>query len=150
MTTSHFLSVCLGIFESTVVSAIFGFYVVYDVNSVLKLVSTAGLIFGSDDFAANIGATRSPEADELLYARQNIIVHAKAFGLQAIDLVNINFKDIVRKPFLLHTPDPLPTQPTSFYTRSDKLCALGCGISRSTKRCNDGVHWQAMYTPKSN
>ena len=29
-----------------------------------------------------------------MYARQKIIVHAKAFGMQAIDLVHINYKDL--------------------------------------------------------
>ena len=31
---------------------------------------------------------------ELLYARQKIVAHAKAFGMQAIDLVHINYKDL--------------------------------------------------------
>lgn len=51
------------------------------------------LIMGGDDFAADIGATRTVPADELLYARQATVVHAKAYGLQAIDIVNINFKE---------------------------------------------------------
>jgi citrate lyase subunit beta-like protein len=40
------------------------------------------------------GATRTKAATELLYARQAVLTHAKAFGLQAIDLVNINYKDL--------------------------------------------------------
>ena len=47
------------------------------------------IIFGSDDFAADIGATRSVEAKEVLLARQTVVCYAKAFGLQAIDMVNI-------------------------------------------------------------
>jgi citrate lyase subunit beta-like protein len=39
------------------------------------------------------GATRSPEATEVLYARQHFVTVCKAFRLQAIDLVYINFKD---------------------------------------------------------
>lgn len=47
-------------------------------------------------FSANIplsGATSSKETQDILYARQKIIVVAKAFGLQAIDLVYIDFQD---------------------------------------------------------
>ena len=31
---------------------------------------------------------------ELIYARQRIVTVAKAFGLQAIDMVHIDFKDL--------------------------------------------------------
>lgn len=40
-----------------------------------------------------LGATSSKETHDILYARQKIIVTAKAFGLQAIDLVYIDFHD---------------------------------------------------------
>lgn len=53
-----------------------------------------GVVFGSDDFCASIGATRTKDARELLYARQKVVVTAKAFGLQAIDLVYIDYKDV--------------------------------------------------------
>lgn len=39
------------------------------------------------------GATSSKETQDILYARQKIVVVAKAFGLQAIDLVYIDFQD---------------------------------------------------------
>ncbi|CAH3108524.1 unnamed protein product [Pocillopora meandrina] len=51
------------------------------------------LVFGSDDFLVSIGATRTKDTKELIHARQSVVVHAKAFGLQAIDMVYINFKD---------------------------------------------------------
>ena len=38
------------------------------------------------------GATRTKDAKELIHARQSVVVNAKAFGLQAIDMVYINFK----------------------------------------------------------
>ncbi|KAM9342284.1 citramalyl-CoA lyase, mitochondrial [Pholidichthys leucotaenia] len=53
-----------------------------------------GVVFGSDDFCASIGATRTKDAKELMYARQKVVVTAKAFGLQAIDLVYIDYKDL--------------------------------------------------------
>lgn len=53
------------------------------------------LVFGSDDFCADIGAMRTKTNDELVYARQHLIVCAKAYGFQAIDLVHIDYKDHV-------------------------------------------------------
>lgn len=38
------------------------------------------------------GATRTADAKELLYARQKIVTCAKAFKLQAIDMVHIDLK----------------------------------------------------------
>lgn len=52
------------------------------------------IIFGGEDFAAAIGATRTSDAIELLYARQAVIVACAAFGLQAIDIVTIDFKNL--------------------------------------------------------
>ncbi len=52
------------------------------------------IIFGGEDFAASIGATRTPEAIELLYARQAVVTTCGAYGLQAIDIVTIDFKDL--------------------------------------------------------
>jgi len=51
------------------------------------------LIFGADDYAASVGAARSEENDEVFVARSLVVAHAKAFGLEAIDLVQINFSD---------------------------------------------------------
>ncbi len=51
------------------------------------------LIFGGEDFSAAIGAVRSPDSIELLYARQAVVTAAAAFGLQAIDIVNIDFQN---------------------------------------------------------
>ncbi len=39
-----------------------------------------------------LGATRTPEAKELTYARQKVVTITKAFRLQAIDLVHIDYK----------------------------------------------------------
>lgn len=54
-----------------------------------------GLVFGSDDFCADIGARRSVDGQELLYARQKFVTVAKAYRLQAIDMVHIDFKDLI-------------------------------------------------------
>jgi citrate lyase beta subunit len=51
------------------------------------------LIFGGEDFAASLGATRSLEATELLYARQAVVTTCAAYEIQAIDIVYIDFRD---------------------------------------------------------
>uniref|UniRef100_A0A8D2Q1P5 Citramalyl-CoA lyase, mitochondrial n=1 Tax=Varanus komodoensis TaxID=61221 RepID=A0A8D2Q1P5_VARKO len=51
------------------------------------------VVFGGEDFRASIGSTSSKDTHDILYVRQKIIVTAKAFGLQAIDLVYIDFQD---------------------------------------------------------
>lgn len=48
------------------------------------------LIFGAEDLAGDIGATRTAEGHEIFYARSAVVTHAKAFGLQAIDTVYID------------------------------------------------------------
>jgi citrate lyase beta subunit len=52
------------------------------------------LIFGGEDYAAGIGATRTPDGLELLYARSAVVAACAAFGLQAIDMVNVDFTDM--------------------------------------------------------
>jgi citrate lyase beta subunit len=52
------------------------------------------IIFGGEDFAASIGATRTKDAVELLYARQAVVVACAAHDLQAIDIVTIDYKDL--------------------------------------------------------
>lgn len=50
------------------------------------------LLFAAEDYCADVGITRTPSLLELLYHRSRLVVAAKAFGLQAIDLVCVNFK----------------------------------------------------------
>eukprot|EP00127_Corallochytrium_limacisporum_P002117 Clim_evm11s108 gene=Clim_evmTU11s108 len=52
------------------------------------------LIFASEDYCADLEAIRTEHASEMLYARSVMVTHAKAYGLQAIDMVHINFRDI--------------------------------------------------------
>ena len=52
------------------------------------------IIFGGEDFAASIGARRTKDAIELLYARQAVVTVCAAFGIQAIDIVAIDYKDL--------------------------------------------------------
>lgn len=57
-------------------------------------ISLAAVVFGSDDLCASIGITRSSDGAELLYARQKVVLISKAFNLQAIDMVHIDYKDL--------------------------------------------------------
>ena len=52
------------------------------------------IIFGAEDYAASIGATRTKEAMEVLYARSAVVNACAAHELQAIDMVYIDFRDI--------------------------------------------------------
>ena len=51
-----------------------------------------GFVFGSDDYCADTGITRTKDAAELTYARQKIVAHCKAYFLKCIDMVYIDFK----------------------------------------------------------
>ena len=52
-----------------------------------------GCSFGSEDFAASLGVKRSPDNDELEYARRHLVVATKAAGKIAIDTVWTNVND---------------------------------------------------------
>lgn len=51
------------------------------------------LVFGAEDLAAHIGATRSDEGTEVLYAREHVVLAASAGGVDAIDTVYNNVED---------------------------------------------------------
>ena len=53
-----------------------------------------GIIFGAEDFAASVGATRTQEGTEVLYARSAVVTACAANELQAIDMVYIDFRDV--------------------------------------------------------
>ncbi|MDR5672889.1 Beta-methylmalyl-CoA lyase, Citrate lyase beta subunit family [Halalkaliarchaeum sp. AArc-CO] len=51
------------------------------------------LIFGAEDLAADVGATRTKAGQEVLYARQHVVLAASAGGIDAIDTVYTDFED---------------------------------------------------------
>ncbi len=53
----------------------------------------AALVFGAEDFAGDIGAVRTRDAFEVLYARSKVVTYAKARGMQAIDIVYADFRN---------------------------------------------------------
>ncbi len=52
------------------------------------------LMFGAEDLAGSMGAIRSEGADEVFYARSAVVLHAAAFGLQAIDTPYVKLRDM--------------------------------------------------------
>ena len=52
-----------------------------------------GIVFGGDDYAAKINATRTSSNHEIMFARNMTLLNAKSVGLDTIDIVNINFRD---------------------------------------------------------
>ncbi len=51
------------------------------------------VVFGAEDLAGDMGATRTLEAWEVFYARSALVLNAAAFDLQAIDMVYVDFND---------------------------------------------------------
>ncbi|MQC25832.1 MAG: CoA ester lyase [Chloroflexi bacterium] len=62
-------------------------------KEIAAVVGLEALIFGAEDYAADLGAVRSIEADEVFVARSIVVAHAAAYGLQAIDMLWVDFKD---------------------------------------------------------
>jgi citrate lyase subunit beta/citryl-CoA lyase len=54
---------------------------------------TDAVLFGAEDLAADLGATRTREGREVLYARQRVVTAAAAAGVDAIDTLWTAFED---------------------------------------------------------
>ncbi|KAH9042049.1 citrate lyase beta subunit [Lactarius pseudohatsudake] len=52
------------------------------------------LLFAAEDYCADTSVIRTPSRQELLYPRSHLSVAARAFGLEAIDMVCVNYKDL--------------------------------------------------------
>lgn len=59
-------------------------------RSILQL---QACILGGDDFAASLGATRTPDNSELAHARGLFLLTCRAMQVQAIDIVKIDLSD---------------------------------------------------------
>lgn len=62
-------------------------------ESIAAAEATTALVFGAEDFAADVGADRTDEGTEVLYAREHVVVAAAAAGVDAIDTVYTDFED---------------------------------------------------------
>ncbi|ELZ12965.1 CoA ester lyase [Natrinema thermotolerans] len=62
-------------------------------DEIATAAATDALLFGAEDLAADIGATRTSEGTEVLYARERTVLAASAAGVDAIDTVYTDFTD---------------------------------------------------------
>jgi citrate lyase subunit beta/citryl-CoA lyase len=53
----------------------------------------SAVVFGAEDLAADLGATRTEEGDEVVYARQKVAAAATAAGVDAADTLWTDFRD---------------------------------------------------------
>lgn len=58
---------------------------VLDAAAIAAAAATDALVFGAEDLAGEIGATRTQEGDEVAYARQSVVLAARAAGVTPID-----------------------------------------------------------------
>lgn len=58
-----------------------------------QLATLSSLLFGSEDFCHSAGIVRGRSRRELLVPRQQMALTAKAYGMAAIDMVCIDYKD---------------------------------------------------------
>ncbi|MEM7130762.1 MAG: CoA ester lyase [Chloroflexota bacterium] len=75
--------------------------VVETARGILKLEEIAGaserlgaILFGAEDLAGDIGATRSKAGWEVFYARSAVVTTCAAYGLQPIDTVFVDLNDL--------------------------------------------------------
>jgi len=54
---------------------------------------TDALVFGAEDLAADLGATRTEDGTEVLYAREHAVLAASAADVDAVDTVYTDFED---------------------------------------------------------
>lgn len=55
--------------------------------------ATDALVFGAEDLSADIGATRTAEGTEVLYARERVVIASSTAGIEAIDTVYTDIED---------------------------------------------------------
>lgn len=66
---------------------------VLDARPVAATDHVDGLVFGAEDLAADIGATRTKEGTEIAHARQHVVLAATAAGVDAIDTLYTAYRD---------------------------------------------------------
>ncbi|WP_435349355.1 HpcH/HpaI aldolase/citrate lyase family protein [Haloarchaeobius sp. HRN-SO-5] len=62
-------------------------------ESVAAADATDALVFGAEDLSADVGATRTSEGTEVLYAREHVVLAAAAADVDAVDTVFTDFSD---------------------------------------------------------
>jgi len=62
-------------------------------ESIATADATDALAFGAEDLSADVGATRTSDGTEVLYAREHVVLAAANAGVDAIDTVYTDFSD---------------------------------------------------------
>ncbi|MFC5134927.1 MULTISPECIES: HpcH/HpaI aldolase/citrate lyase family protein [Haloferacaceae] len=62
-------------------------------GDIASAAATTALVFGAEDLAADLGATRTAEGTEMLYAREHVVLAASAGDVDALDTVHTDFTD---------------------------------------------------------
>jgi citrate lyase subunit beta/citryl-CoA lyase len=62
-------------------------------EAIARADATDALVFGAEDLAADLGATRTTEGTEVLYAREHVVLAASAADIDAIDTLYTDFED---------------------------------------------------------
>lgn len=66
---------------------------VLEAQEIAAVEATDALVFGAEDLAADLGATRTDEGTEVLYAREHVVMAASAAGVDAIDTIHADIED---------------------------------------------------------
>ena len=66
---------------------------VVNAPAIAATASVFALYFGAEDFAVEMGARRTPDGLEVLYARSRVVLAAKAARVKALDQVVLDLKD---------------------------------------------------------
>lgn len=67
---------------------------VLEAQDIAAVDATDGLVFGAEDLAADLGATRTDEGTEVLHAREHVVLAASAAGIDAIDTIHADIEDL--------------------------------------------------------
>lgn len=66
---------------------------ILDATEIAAVDETDALVFGAEDLSADIGATRTDDGTEVLYARERVVLAASAEGVDALDTVYTDIGD---------------------------------------------------------
>jgi citrate lyase beta subunit len=98
------------------------------VHPAASMLQLQACILGGDDFAANLGATRTPDNRELDFARGMFLLTCRAMQVQAIDIVKVSNR---RTPTHTAAHMQVPTD-----------CSIVLHMSVSGSPCRMQPHWE--------
>lgn len=79
--------------EGPVIAGIESIAGVINVHAIAASPSVVAVFFGAEDFATEMGARRTREGLEVLYARSQVVLAAKAARVKVLDQVVLDFRD---------------------------------------------------------